>query len=282
MLIVVVIVGALALSTLRRHIAPLVIGTGCVVRSAYSVPLSTSQAPIAATLAAVAPRGLMPPRAVAIASPTALQESDLANLPYGDRDSVGVFQQRPSQGWGTRAQLLDPAYASQRFFAALARVPNYLHLPIYEAAQDVQHSADGSAYDQYASQGTVMATGFTGSAPRSVWCWYGTGISGSAHLTAAVTELGRIFGQLSTGQPGDGITLVQASPTTAGLATVRVSQPASGWAVATWLVTHAGQYGIKSVRYGGYQWTASAGPAGWTRNATTGRQGATASAVAFG
>ena len=73
--------------------------------------------------------------------------------PYGDLDSVGVFQQRPSQGWGSTAQLEDPEYASTAFLSALVKVPGYQNLPIDEAAQDVQHSADGSAYSQWDAHG---------------------------------------------------------------------------------------------------------------------------------
>ena len=79
----------------------------------------------------------------------ALQESKLQNLPYGDRDSVGVFQQRPSQGWGPRRDLENPVYATSKFFGALAKVPGYQRMPIYQAAQAVQHSADGLAYQRF-------------------------------------------------------------------------------------------------------------------------------------
>lgn len=282
MLLIVVVVAALAVSTLRRHITKPDLTTGCVVKSTYSMPLSASQAAIAATIAGVAQQRQMPQRAVAIAYATAFQESGLANLPYGDRDSVGVFQQRPSQGWGTRQELLDPAYASAKFFAALARVPGYLQLPIYQAAQDVQRSADGTAYDQYAPQGTIMASGFTGAAPRSVWCWFGAGVTGPAHLITAASELDRIFGTLPSGAAGSGIKLAQSSRAAAGSVTVRVTQSAAGWTVATWLVTHADQYGIRNVRFAGYHWTASAGQDGWRPDTTGGQRGATASAVAFG
>jgi hypothetical protein len=67
----------------------------------------------------------MPPRAVVVAYAAALQESHLHNLSYGDRDSVGVFQQRPSEGWGPARKLKDPVYASTRFFQALTSVPKY-------------------------------------------------------------------------------------------------------------------------------------------------------------
>ena len=265
------VIVALAIAKSKHlQIAPQ-IGSGCLVHSRdFDVPLSTGQAAIAATIAGVAAHRSMPARAVTIAYATALQESDLANLPYGDRDSVGVFQQRPSQGWGTRRQLLDPVYASAKFFAALAQVPGYLHLLIYQAAQAVQRSADGSAYSQYAPQGAAMAGGFTGSLPRAVWCWYGTPIKGHGRLAAASRELTRAFGTLLLGHFGD--------PSM----TVRVHRPAAGWAVAAWLVTHASGYGIRAVRYQGYQWTAAHGLRGWTRYGNRGHRPAARLTVVFG
>ena len=134
--------------------------------------LSHGQAGIAATIAGVAQQDALPPRAVTVAYAAALQESKLTNLTYGDRDSVGVFQQRPSEGWGTRSQLEDPVYATSKFFDALTKVPDYEHLPVYKAAQAVQHSADGSAYDQYQPMATQLTSAFTGHHPHAVWCWY--------------------------------------------------------------------------------------------------------------
>ena len=101
-------------------------------------------------------------QAVTVAFAAALQESELQNLDFGDRDSVGVFQQRPSQGWGTTAELEDPVYATTKFFAALVRVPGYTKMPVDRAAQDVQHSADGSAYEQWVEVATLLAGYFTG------------------------------------------------------------------------------------------------------------------------
>ena len=168
-LAIVLLIAGLAIASRGRHLPPPVLqGSGCLVRSSsYDVPLTTGQAGLAATIAGVARRRSMPMRAVTIAYATALQESDLENLSYGDRDSVGVFQQRPSQGWGTRQQLLDPIYATSRFFAALASVPGYRHLLVYQAAQAVQRSADGYAYSQYAPQGAAMAAGFSGHLARA-------------------------------------------------------------------------------------------------------------------
>ena len=86
-------------------------------------------------------RGL-PNHAVTVALAAALQESKLYNVNYGDRDSVGIFQQRPSQGWGTPAQLIDPAYAANAFYSHLEKIPTWRTLEVAKAAQLVQHSAD--------------------------------------------------------------------------------------------------------------------------------------------
>ena len=82
----------------------------------------------------------MPARAASIALATAYQESKLYNIDYGDRDSVGLFQQRPSQGWGTVAQLTDPEFATNAFYDALAKVDGYREMEITVAAQEVQRS----------------------------------------------------------------------------------------------------------------------------------------------
>lgn len=87
-------------------------------------------------------------RAAEIAVDTADTESGLRNLPGGDRDSAGLFQQRPSQGWGTVAQVTDPAHATDSFLGRLAQVPGWSTIAPWLAAQRVQISAfaDGSNY----------------------------------------------------------------------------------------------------------------------------------------
>ena len=143
-----------------------------------AITLDTDQAAIAATIAGVAARHRLPRQAVTIALAAALQESKLHNLDYGDRNSVGIFQQRPSQGWGPAADLKDPVYATTKFFAALTQVPGYAKLPVYQAAQDVQHSADGSAYQQWVSVAGQLAGYFTGR--RRTACPAGTRRPGRA------------------------------------------------------------------------------------------------------
>ncbi|HEX2322647.1 MAG TPA: hypothetical protein VHJ18_27020 [Streptosporangiaceae bacterium] len=270
-LVIVVIITALAISKAKHFRFPSPTGSGCLVRGgSFDVPLDPSQASIAATIAGVAAHRSMSERAVTIAYAAALQESDLQNLSYGDRDSVGVFQQRPSEGWGTRRQLLNPIYASTRFFAALAAVPNYEKLPIYRAAQAVQHSADGSAYSQYEPQGAAMAGGFSGRRAHAVWCWYGSKITGHSRLSSAEADLHKTFGRLPLSHLGD------------PAVRVRTRTPAAGWAVASWLVTNASKYRLKQVTYQGFVWTAAHGRKGWTTAKRAARGPAARRGVAFG
>jgi hypothetical protein len=228
-----------------------------------AIPLAVSQAGVAATIAGVAARRGLGEHAVTIAYAAALQESQLQNLDYGDRDSVGVFQQRPSQGWGTTAELEDPVYATTRFFAALVRVHGYATMPVDQAAQDVQHSADGYAYGQWVEVATLLAGYFTGTSPAGVSCWYSPG--GKADLAAAVKQLASTFGPGSKNGVLVSISTDGSANKKAGsVAVVRV-QRGDAWAVASWLVAYAQQYGISQVRYAGYVWNAANGGAGWQR-----------------
>nr|WP_042179007.1 C40 family peptidase [Kibdelosporangium sp. MJ126-NF4]CEL13570.1 hypothetical protein [Kibdelosporangium sp. MJ126-NF4]CTQ99256.1 hypothetical protein [Kibdelosporangium sp. MJ126-NF4] len=93
---------------------------------------------------------IMPPYGQQVAVATAMQESRLRNLTYGDRDSLGLFQQRPSMGWGTREQILDPRYASTMFYTRLKDVPGWQDMPLWQAAQAVQRSGFPYAYQQWA------------------------------------------------------------------------------------------------------------------------------------
>jgi hypothetical protein len=106
-----------------------------------AITITPEQAANASIIAGVAwDRGL-PDRAVVIALATAQQESGLRNLDYGDRDSLGLFQQRPSMGWGTEAQVQDPVYAAGKFLDHLVQVPNWNTRPLAEASDAVQRSA---------------------------------------------------------------------------------------------------------------------------------------------
>ena len=200
-------VGAyVAYTAYQRYVVQLLTVPGCQAGAGdNAIALDFGQAADAATIAAVATRERLPARALTIAYATALQESKLENLPYGDLDSVGIFQQRPSMGWGSAKDLQDPAFASRAFFRALVKVPDYTAIPVYQAAQDVQRSADGQAYDQYAQSGALLARFYT-TAPHAVTCWYnpGTqaandGVSAKLNLTAAEKGLADAFGKPQAG-----------------------------------------------------------------------------------
>jgi hypothetical protein len=135
-----------------------------------SFRLTPEQAANAATISAVGITKGMPERAITIALATALQESALRNLKHGDRDSLGLFQQRPSAGWGTEQQILDPVHASGQFYDRLAEVPGYSRLPLTVAAQDVQHSGYPQAYAKHEPDATLLAAAFTGLAPAVLTC----------------------------------------------------------------------------------------------------------------
>ncbi|WP_328509550.1 C40 family peptidase [Streptomyces mirabilis] len=98
----------------------------------------------------------IPARGQIVALATALQESGLRNLTYGDRDSLGLFQQRPSQGWGTTNEILDPVHASTMFYEALEKVSGWQSLSVTQAAQAVQKSGFPEAYAKWEPLATAL------------------------------------------------------------------------------------------------------------------------------
>ena len=249
----------------------------CVaVAEGRSVGVTQEQAMNAATIAAVAEQRGLPARAVTIALATAYQESKLRNLTHGDRDSLGLFQQRPSQGWGAPEQVLDPVYASSRFYDELVRIPGYADMPVTQAAQAVQRSAFPEAYADHESDARVLASALTGWSKGSLACSLrhsgyprqtmdASGFTPRAQAVAA--ELRVWFGSdtpISTYRTADG-----SSTHDRGLA-LDVFFPMQdgaggreGWAAAHWLVAHADRLGIAVVIYDDKIWSARRGAEGW-------------------
>jgi hypothetical protein len=263
-----------AYSAYQRFVVQVLTVPGCQAGTGNNaIALDFGQAADAAIVAGVAVREHLPAEALTIAYATAFQESKLENLTYGDRDSVGIFQQRPSEGWGTTAELEDPAYASRAFFGALVQVPHYATLPVYEAAQAVQKSAYGYAYEQYAQTGALLAADYT-ARPHQVTCWYSPAtqaaddnVSPKLNLPGAVKGLEDTFGEPGRHEVVTSITRPRSD------GSLTVSAPSSSsWSVANWLVTNASSYGITQVRYAGYQWTAGLTETSWQSDsgATTG------------
>ncbi|MFE7708801.1 C40 family peptidase [Streptomyces sp. NPDC057486] len=120
------------------------------------LPAPKEQLPNAKAIVATGAQMKIPARGQVIALATSLQESGLRNLDHGDRDSLGLFQQRPSQGWGTREQIMDPVYASRRFYKALKSLTDWESMPITVAAQKVQKSGLPDAYAKHEALATVL------------------------------------------------------------------------------------------------------------------------------
>ncbi|MCG3755847.1 M23 family metallopeptidase [Amycolatopsis sp. Poz14] len=116
----------------------------------------------AATIVAVGRQRGVPEYGWVIAIATAITESRLRNLDYGDRDSLGLFQQRPSMGWGTRAQILDPSYAATQFYLHLVALPNWQQTGLAPAAQAVQRSGFPERYALHEQEARQIAGALTG------------------------------------------------------------------------------------------------------------------------
>ncbi|MEV0577143.1 NlpC/P60 family protein [Streptomyces sp. NPDC050392] len=120
--------------------------------------LPAEQVPNAATIVAAGLSLDVPKKGQIIALSTAMQESRLRNLNYGDRDSLGLFQQRPSQGWGSAQQIRDPLYTSEQFYKHLLKVSGWQQMTVTQAAQAVQKSGLPDAYAQWESLATALQT----------------------------------------------------------------------------------------------------------------------------
>jgi hypothetical protein len=213
-----------------------------------TVILTDAQAKNATLISAISIRRGMPAHAATIGLAAALQESKLYNVRGGDRDSLGLFQQRPSQGWGTPHQILDPVHATNAFYDALERVPGYADLPVTVAAQRVQRSGYPSAYAVYEDDARALASAMTGYSPAAFWCHAATPDGSPAPAAQRAVAVRRAL------LPAFGSTTVRVS-SGSGLE-VSVSSEQRGWAVAGYVVSHAHQLGVGSVTYRDRTWSA--------------------------
>jgi hypothetical protein len=210
--------------------------------------LAPDQADNAALIAATTVRRGLPARAATIGLATAIQESKLRNLDYGHADSLGLFQQRPSQGWGTAEQVTDPVYATGLFFDHLVRVPDWEDLPVTEAAQAVQRSAYPDAYADHESAARAWASGLTGYSPAAVTCTL-TDPDGSGSTKALEARLVRDLGELPVEVVEPGVFVVDAQT----LDPAQADRMA--WAVGQWAVAVADTQQIVTVQVGDQRWT---------------------------
>jgi len=245
------------------------------------VELDLEQAQNAALIAAVGVRRELPARATSIALAAAYQESKITNVDYGDRDSLGLFQQRPSQGWGTREQILDPVYAIGAFYDALEDIDGYESMPIHEAAQAVQRSADGSAYAQHEASARALASALSGYSAAAFSCEVdappdsgqrpgGDGLT--PHAKAVLEDVRSVFGPVAAaGFAADGSSSGHGPDTPAydGRAVDFFFRPGDasnrriGWALAHYLVANADRLSLRTVIFDDRIWSASSSSDGW-------------------
>lgn len=220
--------------------------------------IDNEQARWTTLMAAIAQRRGLPPRATTIAIATAFQESRIHNLDYGDRDSVGLFQQRPSQGWGSRQQILDPTYAINKFYDGLSKINGYESMVITDAAQEVQRSGFPGAYAQHEDYARALSSSLRGYSPAAFSCTINP--TGAGRVGDVRNDIRGAFGDIVV-NTGDGVVDL---PLTGAAQDV----DARGWSLAHYAVGNAARLEIASVSFDGLRWTAERSPAGWVSDAS--------------
>ena len=250
---------------LQRYGSPAHEGTCLASGLGTSHRYTTERVANAALISATAVDRGLPPRAASIALATAYQESQLRNIDYGDRDSLGLFQQRPSQGWGTEEQILDPLYATNAFYDALVTVDGYESADINDIAQRVQRSGHPEAYRDHETEGRLYASALTGQSGANLLCTLGP-VGATASPEQLRTELQRQFPRaVETGRVASSLTSASSAapqlPEDAG-ATALVLDPGEdetlGWALANWAVARAADDAVVQVSYRGRVWDRTA------------------------
>lgn len=261
--------------------------------------IKPEQAANAATITAVGSQRRLPERAVTIALATAMQESALRNIEHGDRDSLGLFQQRPSQGWGSERQIQDPVYSSGRFYDHLVQIPGYSRLPLTVAAQRVQRSGFPQAYAKHEANAAALTAALTGRRAAAFNCT--TGPAGGDGKAGSATQLrarlirefgngvlpgqkresppsagkislkeGRSVGEAGarTRTSGDGVQTAAGEETSKVRIPVRTGQ--RGWELAHWALANASELHVEQIAYRNRVWDASSSEEGWRPREETG------------
>jgi hypothetical protein len=273
--VVVALLAVIGWVALRSDVIPFLAPDQCSAEvGGHTVVLDPSQARYAGLITAIAVQRGMPARAASIALAAAYQESNLRNLDDGDRDSAGLFQQRPSQGWGTLEEVRDPVHATNAFYDALAKVDGYEQLEITVAAQEVQRSGFPDAYADHEADARTLASALTGSSPERFSCRLGDRDDASTSLTKsgltaradAVRRdlLARFPDQALGGFAPGGVSTghMEGSAHYDGRAIDVLVRPVSatnrtrGWAIAQYLVSQADRLAIKTVIFDDRIWTA--------------------------
>lgn len=314
-ILVAVAVGAALLIVAGMLLVPKLFGPREYVRSAADAycaattadgvrhTLTPEQASNTALIANIAVNRGLPDHAATVAIATAMQESRLTNLDYGDLDSLGMFQQRPSQGWGTAEQVTDMTYATNIFYDHLLKVPDWQTIPVEDAAQEVQRSGYPDLYATWDAMARAWAGGLTGEHAAGISCALEPASSSDAdglktavqaalpnvviaenpsdsgksdNATATTDSAGSsssdgsgtsgLFGWFGR-HGGDDKTTVRTTLTvTLPSGLDEASQSRACWQAASWLVAHAREYGIDAITANGMSWNRADGA--WVGNET--------------
>ena len=240
-LVLVVVAAVTGVGLLRRGLSSPDLGQQRCVATAgdRSVALNLEQSHLTSIIVGISVRRGLPPRAASIAMATVYQETDIRNLSYGDRDSVGLFQQRPSQGWGTVEQLQDPYYATRKFYDALVKVDGWQSGDINDVAQRVQRSGYPDAYRDHEADARVLASVLTGSSPAGLSCLEWQGEAGDAD--ALVAGMQKALGKVKHSAEG-------------GTVGVDAGRAKRAWAYGHHAVANAARYGVREVTVGDRTW----------------------------
>jgi hypothetical protein len=204
-----------------------------------STVVDLDQAHFASIITGISVRRGLPPRAASIALATAYQETGIRNLDYGDRDSVGLFQQRPSQGWGTKRQLMDPYYATGKFYDALVKIDNWENADINDVAQKIQLSGYPEAYRDHEADARILASALSGLSAAGFSCLDRSGTTGDTK--GLRSSLQRTFGNLDDSAEDS-------------VVTIRATGERRAWVYAHFAVANAQLYGVTNVKIGNRSW----------------------------
>ena len=237
-----IVVGLWALYAWNKEPMPLADQCSASVAD-MTVSVTTEQAENLSMIVGVATQRGLAPRASTIAIATAYQESGIRNLTYGDRDSLGLFQQRPSQGWGSPTEVRDPYHASNRFYEALVKVPDWRNGDVNNVAQEVQRSGHPNGYAKHVENARRLASALTGETPASFTC--------------------RVFDP-PTGDPEGLATFLERTlpassrvTRTADEVTIEAESAQLAWSAASLSVANHHRFGLAGVDVAGRTWTPS-------------------------
>lgn len=241
----------------REQVPPTVLEPRCVATAGgNSVAVSREQAHYAAIIAGVSMQRGLSPRAATIALATAYQESGIRNLDHGDRDSLGLFQQRPSQNWGTAEQIMDPEYSAGKFYEVLVKISDWESADINDTAQAVQRSGYPEAYRKHEPNARILASTLTGHSPAGLSC-LNRSLDG-ADPAGLESQLSATFGSVEASSAANQLTL-------------RANSPEKAWALAHSAVADSGRFGVESVETNNLTWRHnSTSMPTWERGSTAG------------